>query len=108
LVQLNDVRLRAQLAQQGLGGLAVRAVGLGEDGCDVPLISTLPLPTILCIRVLPHTNSNVIDDILSLRFGGHDGIRAGSSCAGEEAPEEIRGGRVGCLLLCEEQGRSRV
>lgn len=33
LVELEDVGLCAGLAEQALGGLAVRAVGLGEDGC---------------------------------------------------------------------------
>lgn len=33
LVELKDVGLRAQLAEQALAGLAVRAVGLREDGC---------------------------------------------------------------------------
>jgi hypothetical protein len=32
LVELDDEGLGALLAQQGLGGLAVRAVGFGEDG----------------------------------------------------------------------------
>lgn len=35
LVELNDVWLCAQLAEQRLGSFAVRAVGLGEDGFDI-------------------------------------------------------------------------
>ena len=32
LVELKDVGLCARLAEEALSGLAVRAVGLGEDG----------------------------------------------------------------------------
>lgn len=35
LVELDGVELRALLAQERLGGLAVRAVGFAEDSCDV-------------------------------------------------------------------------
>jgi hypothetical protein len=35
LVELDDVGLCALLAEEGLCGLAVRAVGLGEDSCNV-------------------------------------------------------------------------
>ena len=35
LVELNDVGLCALLAEKSLCGLAVRAVGLGEDSCNV-------------------------------------------------------------------------
>ena len=35
LIQLDDVWLDALLAQQCLGSLAVRAVRLGEDSCEV-------------------------------------------------------------------------
>lgn len=31
LVELDDIRFCAQLGEEALGGLAVRAVGLGED-----------------------------------------------------------------------------
>jgi hypothetical protein len=33
VVQLDGVELGVEAAEQRLGGLAVRAVGLGEDGC---------------------------------------------------------------------------
>lgn len=33
LIQLHDVKVRAELAQRVLGGPAVRAVGFGEDDC---------------------------------------------------------------------------
>jgi hypothetical protein len=35
LVELDDVGLCALLAEEGLCGLAVGAVGLGEDSCNV-------------------------------------------------------------------------
>lgn len=39
LVELDDVRLRAELAKQALGRLAVRAVGFGKDSCNRNLFS---------------------------------------------------------------------
>jgi len=67
LIQLNGVVLCAGLAQQRLGRLAVRAVGLGEDGDGV-----------------------LVDDALGLCLcGGHT---CGAGGAGEEAGEEGNGG----------------
>jgi len=57
LIQLNDVRLDAHLAQQGLGRLAIRAIRLGEDSDGV-----------------------VVDDILRFGLCGHDGVWAGGAC----------------------------
>ena len=68
LVELDDVGLCALLAEEGLCGLAVRAVGLGEDGHGV-----------------------LVDDALHLCLGGgHCGRRGG---AAEEAAED---GGNGC------------
>ena len=47
----HDERLGAHLAEQRLGGLAVGAVALAEDGDRV-----------------------VLDDLLGFGFGGHDGV----------------------------------
>jgi hypothetical protein len=48
LVELDDVRLDAQLAQQLLRSLAVRAVALGEDGDGILVDNGLRLG--LCCR----------------------------------------------------------
>ena len=60
LVEVHDERVDAGIAQQRLGGAAVRAVGLGEDDDGV-----------------------AVDDPLHLRFGGHGGARTGGAGAKE-------------------------
>jgi len=74
LVQLDGVELGALLAQQLLGGFAVRAVALAEDGDGV-----------------------VVDDLLRFGLGGgnHGGRYGGAEESGCYGGEEGRGGRFG-------------
>jgi hypothetical protein len=104
LVELNDEGLGALLAQQGLGGLAVRAVRLGEDrywykvlADHFPTTSTAwrsmsqaQQPT-AAIVVRRHTNGIVVDDLLGFSFGRHDLV--GSRWGLKEGAYEINGGR---------------
>ena len=66
LVQLHEEVFRLLLVEEGLGGLAVRAVGFGKDDDGV-----------------------LVDDLLCFGFGGHDGggADAARGRAGEEAAE---------------------
>lgn len=61
MIQLQDKRLHAQLAQGGLGRRAVGTVALAE-----------------------HHDGVLVNDALGLGFGGH----AGWSCSAGETPEE--------------------
>ena len=73
LVQLKDEVLCAELGEGGLGGAAVRTVGLGEDGWA---------DTVSCGRGregagLLRTDGVLVDDGLDLLLGGlrnHDGL----------------------------------
>lgn len=85
LIQLDNVRLDAQLAQQGFGRLTVRTPGFGEDGDGV-----------------------LVDDGLRFRLGGHDVLRVGRVALEDVASVGV--GLVGvvaraaCVLLLGVRG----
>ena len=90
LVELEGVELGAGLGEQLLGGLAVRAVRLGEDGWRVLVFA--PQQQLPLRRKVKHTNAVLVDDVLSLGLcGRHAG---GTGRAGEEASYEVNDGRV--------------
>lgn len=76
LIQLDNVRLDAQLGKQRLGRLAVRAPGFGEDGDGV-----------------------LVDDALRLRLGCHSVLRAGGVALEDVASARQNPGLVGWELL---------
>lgn len=57
LVQLNDVGLCALLAEEGLCGLAVGAVRLGEDSCNVAMVSVIVEAKRPSVEVSTHQRS---------------------------------------------------
>lgn len=75
LIKLNSVELCAKFGQERLGRLAIRAVGLAEDG----YVEMLAHKWILRVKS-PHTNSIIIYDLLRLGLrGGHD-VGSKGSC----------------------------
>ena len=93
LVQLDGVELGAQLAQQRLGGFAVRAVGLAEHGCGMsvsrPIIGEGGKSKMSCV---PTALSSMMPCALVFAADMAAGVMAG-----EEAKKRRRNEMVGGL-----------
>jgi len=78
LIKLNGVVLCAKVAQESLGGLAVRAVGFAED--SYAILASLFGET----EARLHTDTILFNDVLGLGLSGRHICRA-DRCRSEES-----------------------
>lgn len=71
LIQLDNIGVCVQLVQELLCGIAVRAVGLGEDGCNSVALARLPF--FLRDKL---TDAILINNLLGLCLGSRHVCRA--------------------------------